>query len=323
MAKNPRQRILGICLDEASVRLTEVEKILGRYKVNHVSEAALANPFSLATVQNADLLLETAETIRSVLLQREIDAEYACVALNSKYAIVKRVPYDSTLSAHELEAHAAWELEQYIISPVEEYSFDLQTYSIPSDTKYTYLLIAGVRKLVLDALETIAQHLSIPLGSVTVDVLAHINALEHNYDFEAGDKAAIVEIGSAGVEFILSENFNFVGNRAISFRELGLRDDIALIDPESLANHISKQVRFLTADFWGDEVSSGLDHVLLSRSSSAIPLDSVIEASKQLPMQIIQPFRKIGLSDKLQRSLDRGTIFAEFMSAIGATIRED
>lgn len=323
MPKKALRQTLGICLDEKSIRLAQVGKIAGRYRVDCVHEHELEAPFGVSSIRNPDLLDRLSEDIFSIITGQNMETESIAIAVSPRFALIKRVPCEPALSQKEMEAHVLWELGQYIVSPIDEYRYEFQTFPPSSEGAFPSLLFVGIRNSVIEALETIAKTLDLSLQSVTVENLAQINLIEYNYELSPGEKTALIEIGDQGILFTLMDHSEFIGHRAIAYDELNGSKGMPGRDPEGFINHVSKHLRFLFDDYWSDDTKSGFDNVLLTRHSGEIAVDAVLEAGRHIPIQIVQPFRKIAPSENLQRTLDRGTIFAEYIGAIGSTLTED
>ncbi len=323
MAKHPPKHTLGICLDEHTMRLAEVEKIAGRYRVTVLHEHALELPFNLSTLRDPERLDRFSESIFSIITGQELETEDVAIAVSPRFSLIKRIPYEGSLSQKELEEHVRWELEQYIVSPVDEYAFEFQAFKPPAGKKHPNLLFVGIRKIIVEALETITGNLELRLRNTTVENLAQINLIDYSYEYTPEERTALVEIADQGIFFTLMENSEYVGHRIIPYEELNGSKEMAGKDPEGFVNQITKHLRFLFDDYWSDDTKSGFDNILLTRHSGNIPVDSILEAAGHTPIQIAQPFRKIEPSDILQETLDRGTIFAEYIGAIGATLTDD
>lgn len=323
MAQQSRRRILGICLDESVLRLAEVEQTLGRYKVLNVTEVPSRPPFSLKTLQDPALLAELENHVHNVIAEKGFAAEEVRIAVNARYALLKRVPCDPTLSEKELEEHVAWELRQYIISPPENYGFDFQKFPKPSSANHQTMLFVAIRTKVTEALESIVESLDIPLQAVTIDLLAMANALEYNYKFTSEEKIALVEISDSYLTFIVIEGNLFLGYHTVPLHEINGGESIHDTDPNTIASYISKQLRFLFSDYWSDTDQTAFDHTLLTRNSSQIPLDTIVSSLQLQEFQIVQPFRNVALAESLQHTVDSGTIMAEYLGAIGVTLREE
>lgn len=323
MANQPRRRILGMCLDENTIRLAEVEQTLGRHKVLNIAEAPSRPPFSLRTLQDPELLSQLGTYLHNIIAERGFAAEEAFTAVNARYALLKRVPYDHSLSQKELQEHVAWELQQYIVSPLSEYSFDFQKFPKPSTGEHPTMLFVALRKKVIEALEKLFEYIEMPLQVVTIDLLAMVNTIEYNYKFTPDEKTALVEIGDSFLSFSVIEGNQFLGYITVPLQEINGGERIQGSDPNTIISYISKQLRFLFSDYWNETNQSTFDHVLITRNSSQISLDAIISPPDQQNFQIVQPFRNIALADTLQHDLDSGIVMAEYIGAIGATLGEE
>ena len=105
-------------------------------------------------------------------------------------AVIKRLPIDNNLNDNELHEHVLWELQQHLISPVEEYNLDFQKLPKTSYQNYPSLLIVAVKKKIIKAVRYISKISRINLKLIDINIFSFINALEINYKLKPTEKIA-------------------------------------------------------------------------------------------------------------------------------------
>lgn len=133
--------------------------------------------------------------IRRAVEAADTKTKDVAVAVSGHSVIVKKISLPS-MSQEELEESIRWEAEQYIPFDVNEVFLDFQILDrTAAEGQMDVLLVAAKKDLINDYLQVITEA---GLNPVVMDVAAFAvsNAFELNYEKEADEVVAIVNVGS-------------------------------------------------------------------------------------------------------------------------------
>ena len=221
--------------------------------------------------------------------------------LNSKMIVVQSIPTDASLSESELEQHSQWELSQYVlVKNTNAFNVSSMVLDSNEELQVNTTAIVAVRKIFLNFLANVCKQLSGNLNIVDVDHFGAENALLFNYPEVASKRVLLVGVdeNSFDASVIASgQTKDFIT------MEWTTENDMA-----QLAEHV-KGVNVETVFFHGRIVSPAL-----------------VTSLKQLvsiPVEIMDPFKKVSLPRTLRNYRDVETRKQEYAAAVGLALREE
>ena len=221
--------------------------------------------------------------------------------LNSKMIVVQSIPTDASLSESELEQHSQWELSQYVlVKNTNAFNVSSMVLDSNEELQVNTTAIVAVRKIFLNFLANVCKQLSGNLNIVDVDHFGAENALLFNYPEVASKRVLLVGVdeNSFDASVIASgQTKDFIT------MEWTTENDMA-----QLAEHV-KGVNVETVFFHGRIVSPAL-----------------VTSLKQLvsiPVEIMDPFKKVSLPRTLRNYHDVETRKQEYAAAVGLALREE
>ena len=104
-----------------------------------------------------------------------------------------------------------WEMEQYLIHPVEEYLVDWQALGSNQDETARTYLVAAYRRSEVERFRRILEQSGCSLAVMDVDVFAAQNVFEANYPEKLPLKTFLIKADSHVIKCIRTQNGQFLG----------------------------------------------------------------------------------------------------------------
>ncbi len=319
--------LLGIDISSTSVKLLELSRSGGRYKVEAYAVEPL--PANAVVEKNIAEMEGVGQALTRVLAKARSSAKNVAVAVAGSAVITKTIEMDAGLSEDELENQLTLEADQYIPYPLEEVAIDFEVQGpSPRNPERAEVLLAACRKENVEVREA-----ALALAGLTarvVDVEAY--ALERAYSLlderlAAGRSeltVAIVDVGATMTTLSVLHNGKTIYTReqlfggkqlteeiqrryGLSFDEAGLAkkkgglpddydSEVLLPFKEAVLQQVSRSLQF----FFAAGQFSEVDCILLAGGTASLPgLDRLIEQKIGTPCVVANPFADMALSSKV------------------------
>jgi len=319
--------LLGIDISSTSVKLLELSRSGGRYKVEAYAVEPL--PPNAVVEKNIAEIEGVGQALTRLLGKARTGAKSVAVAVAGSAVITKTIEMDAGLSEDEMENQLKIEADQYIPYPLEEVAIDFEVQgAAPRNPERVEVLLAACRKENVEVREA-----ALALAGLTakvVDVEAY--ALERAYSLleprlAAGREEltiAVVDIGATmttlsvlhGGKTIYIREQLFGGKQlteeiqrryGLSFEEAGrakkqggLPDDydseVLLPFKEAVVQQVSRSLQF----FFAAGQFSDVDCILLAGGTASLPeLDRLIQQKIGTPCVVANPFADMSLGSKV------------------------
>lgn len=323
-----RPQLLGLDISSTAVKLLELTRSGGRYRVeSYAVEPLPANSVSEKNITDVDAV---GEAIRRVVKRSGTKNKYAAVAVSGSAVITKIISMPGSLSDEEMEAQIEMEADQYIPYPLEEVSIDFEVIG-PSDKnpELADVLLAASRKENVDDRAAACELAGLNAKVVDVEAYAMENAFSLISDqLGGGDSSqtiAVADIGATMTTLNVLHSHRIIYTREQGFggkqlteeiqrryglsyeeagmakRQGGLPDNYVteVLDPfkESMAQQVSRSLQF----FFSSSPYSSVDYIVLAGGSSSIPgVDELIEEKLGTPTIVANPFANMSLSPRIK-----------------------
>lgn len=327
LIKKKANTLLGIDISSTSVKLIELSRSGGRYRVEAYAVEPL--PANAVVEKNIAEMEGVGSAISRVLAKAKVSNRSAAVAVAGSAVITKTIEMDAGLSDDEMETQLKIEADQYIPYPLEEVAIDFEVQG-PSarSAERVDVLLAACRKENVEVREA-----ALALAGVTarvVDVEAY--ALERAYELLApqldGDiddmTVAIVDVGATmttlsvlhkGRTIYMREQL-FGGRQlteeiqrryGLSVEEAGLAKkqgglpddyDSEVLVPfkDAVVQQVSRSLQF----FFAAGQFNDVDCIVLAGGTASISgLDRLIKQKIGTPTVVANPFMDMTLSNKV------------------------
>ena len=150
--KKKANTLLGIDISSTTVKLLELSRSGGRYKV----EAYAVEPLPPASVVEKNIVeLEgVGQALEKVLARSKSSLRQAAVAVAGSAVITKVIEMDAGLDPDEMEEQIKIEADQYIPYPLDEVAIDFEVQGVsPRNPAREEVLLAACRRENVDIRE--------------------------------------------------------------------------------------------------------------------------------------------------------------------------
>ncbi len=313
---------VGICIGAASATIAEVKKVGKVWKLVRFGMASLPED----AVVNREVFNPVAVTgaIQAAINQAKISQKLVVTGMGGSSIILKRMMVE-VQKASELQDAVFWEAEQYLPFDPSEVSMDFHTISRGKDSKTDVLFVAA-KLSVMDGFVSAVEGAGLKVKIVDTEYFALQNIFEANYDARPGEAVALVDIGASTLKVLVLHDGvpvftkeSPVGGKNLTAeiqRQMNLSAsdaealkigqgrgavpqeiaELTQVAVENFATEIRRALDFYNASSGGAPVS----YVLVTGGASQIPeLSKGIEERVGLPVQLLNPFARIGYDEKI------------------------
>lgn len=327
LLKKKPNSLLGLDISSTSVKLLELSRNNGRYRVEAYAVEPL--PPNAVVEKNISDVEGVGEAIKRVISRSKAQTRQAAVAVAGSAVITKTIEMDASLTDDEMENQITVEADQYIPYPLDEVAIDFEVQGLSDrNPEQVEVLLAACRRENVEMREAALQ-----LGSVkpaVVDIEAH--AMKRAFELikpQLGGNpqelvVAIIDIGAtmttlsvlADDRSIYTREQLFGGKQlteeiqrrySLSFEEAGLAkkqgglpDDYEeeVLQPfkEAVLQQVTRSLQFFFSSSQYDDV----DFIVLAGGTASIDgLADMIENKLGTPTLIANPFIDMALANKV------------------------
>lgn len=325
--KKKANMLLGIDISSTSVKLIELSRSGGRYKVEAYAVEPL--PPNAIVEKNIAELEVVGQVIARVVTKARTSVKHAAVAVAGSAVITKIIEMEAGLSEEELENQIKIEADQYIPYPLEEVAIDFEVQGVTArSADRVNVLLAACRKENVEVRE--AALALAGLSAKMVEIEAY--SLERAYGLLAeqlggGEEdltVAIVDIGATMMTLSVLHNGQTIYTREQLFggkqltdeiqrryglsteeaglakKQGGLPDDYEteVLNPfkEAVVQQVSRSLQF----FFAAGQYSDVDYILLAGgTASIVGLDQLVQQKIGTSTLVANPFANMTLSNKV------------------------
>jgi len=324
MNDNPVNIQLGIYVKENNIKLIEVESSsTQQFRINKIVQTQLDIPLNFESITNEQKLVQIGRQIHQVVKGHNLNTNYPVFTLNSELAIIKRMPYDMSLTESELIDQVDWEVKEFSYSPEDEYIVDFQKLQTTTNRQGHEILIVSVREKIIHYLRKLFSAGQVQVKVIDLDVFAAKRAIEVNYDLRVGDIVALVEINPHGLLFTIIEDKEFCLSQEVTIGKLGMEaDSLESIDEEDITKLISKELRRIILDNKLSENIEGLNRIFLYGD---LVKDNILESLQNnynVRIDRANPFRRLLFAPNVSVDENIWSRPETFTVCVGAALRK-
>ncbi len=325
--KKKANTLLGIDISSTSVKLIELSRSGGRYKVEAYAVEPL--PPNAIVEKNIAELEVVGQVIARLVTKARTGVKHAAVAVAGSAVITKTIEMEAGLSEEELENQIKIEADQYIPYPLEEVAIDFEVQGATTrNADRVNVLLAACRKENVEVREA-----ALALAGLTAKVVEiEAYSLERAYGLLAeqlgnGEEdltVAVVDIGATMMTLSVLHNGQTIYTREQLFggkqltdeiqrryglsteeaglakKQGGLPDDYEteVLSPfkEAVVQQVSRSLQF----FFAAGQYSDVDYILLAGgTASIVGLDQLVQQKIGTPTLVANPFANMTLSNKV------------------------
>jgi type IV pilus assembly protein PilM len=320
MARN----CIGLDLGSSSVKLIQLKLSRGSAQLlSYGLEPIAPEAISDGAIVNRDVVIEA---IKSLLSRMKIKNKEAAVAISGNAVIIKKI-FVPAMEPEELEEQIPIEAENHIPFTRADVDIDFQPLSGKNPQGQMEILLVAAKREVVTAYREVLREAGLRPAVGDVATFALQNAFEHAYggDFAPEQAVALINIGAslstinivAGGQSAFTRDVSAGGNAfnedicrvlggiendaaeaaKLQFTEDGTPRDLERVlqsTSETIAGEFQKSLDFFLASNPDTQIS----RIFLSGGSARVPpLVQAIEARAHVPVEIMNPFRRVNVAD--------------------------
>lgn len=331
--KKGQNSMLGLDISSTSVKLLELSRTGGNYKVESYGVEPL--PENAVVEKNISDVEGVGEAIARLTDRCKTKVKLAAVAVAGTAVITKTIEMAATLTPAEMENQIEVEADQYIPYPLDEVALDFEVQGqSPRSEEQVEVLLAACRRENVEIREA-----ALELGGLkakVVDIEAHcmqraFELVRADFSEEGTEEedqiVAIVDIGAtmttlsvitgAGAPYTREQLFGgkqlteeiqrryslSVEEAGLAKKQGGLPDDyeteVLVPFKEAIVQQVTRSLQF----FYSSSAYDDVDHIILAGGTSSIDgLADMVAAKLGTPCSIANPFAKMSLSSKVNES---------------------
>lgn len=320
-----KKDVIGLDIGSSSIKMVELKEGKGGFRLQSLG----MTPLPPEAIVDGALMdsVTVVEAIKEVVDTCKVKTKNTVISVSGHSVIVKKITLPLMTEA-ELEESIQWEAERYIPFDINDVNLDFQIlgYGSGNAEQMDVILVAAKKDIVHDYVSVVMEAGLNPV-IVDVDAFALENMLEVNY--ERSEEEAMVVIANVGASVtnisILRKNVTaftrdvFKGGNQITediqrqFHvdheeaekiKAGLKVDGVVVEvlerllragSEALAAEIGSSIDYFQSTAASEKVAK----IYLSGGGAKLKyLDTLLQDQIDLPVELINPFKKIQYSEK-------------------------
>lgn len=295
--------LLGIDVSSAAVKVLQLSKSAGRYRVEHYAVEPLpANSSGDKSALHTDVI---GDAIKRAVAKSGSKAKYGAIAVSGSSVITKIITVTGGVDEQTMEEQVLEESSNHVPYQMDEVSLDFEVLGPIPNSESVQVMIAAARTENVEARQAELEVAGIEAKVVDVEVFALENAFQliaNQLNCPAGGLTAVVDIGAnltmlnviKDGRSIYSREQVFGGKQlteeimrryGLSFTEAGAAKKLGglpesyeseVLEPfkEGVAQQISRLLQF----FYSGSDYTRVDQIVLAGGSASIDgLDKVVE----------------------------------------------
>ncbi len=342
-----RKNLIGLDIGSSSIKAVELSGKPGNLVLTHMGHEAL-QPDTVVDGQIMELNAVSG-TIASIFNAHQIRTERVVAGVSGSSVIVKNILVPP-MSQEELEESIDWHAEEHIPFEIADVNLDYQVVGRNPDS--LQVLLAACKRDFVANIKQAIQLAGRQPAVIDVDAFALQNCYEVNYEPQAGETVALLNIGAAtmninilqGTRSVFTRDVSVGGNQytALLQKELGLtfeqaeavkrgaplpdgaqqRDISPVLETVSdiLALEIQKTFDFYRAT--SEDGESSVRKILLSGGCAKLPgLAEYLARRFEMSVEHFDPFRKIKVDARRFDPEYLREVTPEMAVAVGLALR--
>lgn len=319
-----RKNVIGLDIGSSSIKLIELNEGKSGFKLQNLA----ISPLPPEAIVDGALMdsVTIVDTIRELISTCKVKTRDVVTSVSGHSVIVKKITLPF-MSQAELEESIQWEAERYIPFDINDVNIDFQIFGSSSENPDVMdVILVAAKKDIINDYVSILMEAGLNPVIIDIDAFALENMLGINYDLEKDEVVAIANVGASitNINIIKNNTSAFTrdifkgGNQIteeiqrqlhVDFEEaekikVGSKVDItsqSVIQKvikeasESLAIEIGNSLDFFQSTTTYEKIGK----LFLSGGGSKIKdFDIVLQQQIGIPVEIINPFKKIEYSER-------------------------
>ncbi len=315
---------LGIDIGSSSIKLVEMKKSKKGFQLEKLAVASLP-PEAIVDGALMDSVI-IIDTIRDLISTSKTKTKDVVTSVSGHSVIVKKITLP-VMNKDQLRETVQWEAERYIPFDINDVNIDFNILGPnPENPDLMDTVLVAAKKEVIDDYVSVMMESGLNPIIIDIDAFALENMLSINYELGKEETVLIADIGSSITNInILQNNVSHFtrdifkgGNQVTEEIQKQLHVDYEEAEKiktgsqiDTTSQHLLQEILRSTAESFAAEIGNSLDFfkstasnvkiskLYLSGGGSKIKeLDITLQQQIGIPVEIVNPFRKIGYNEK-------------------------
>jgi type IV pilus assembly protein PilM len=323
---------LGLDIGSTSIKMILLKEQRKRGEVGFALQSFGMKPLPPEAIVDGALMNSTAivQAVQELMSELKVRGKDVAIGVSGHSVIIKKIQMPR-MSQDELEESIQWEAEQYIPFDVKDVNIDTQILDGGGNdaTGQMDVLLVAAKKDMINDYTTVVSEAGLAPVVVDVDAFAVQNMFSVNYDLPEKETVVLINAGASVVNIniiangvtVFTRDVTIGGNQFteeiqkqlnVSYEEAealkigGNRADADAVVPQevervlsSVAEQVAGEIQRSLDFYAGTAADSNFSKVYLSGGTAKIPaLFKTIEARTGVPVEILNPFRKIEVDNR-------------------------
>ncbi|QSQ23860.1 type IV pilus assembly protein PilM [Pyxidicoccus parkwayensis] len=323
---------LGLDIGSTSIKMILLKEQRKRGEVGYALQSFGMKPLPPEAIVDGALMNSTAivQAVQELMSELKVKGKDVAIGVSGHSVIIKKIQMPR-MSQDELEESIQWEAEQYIPFDVKDVNIDTQILDGGGNdaTGQMDVLLVAAKKDMINDYTTVVSEAGLAPVVVDVDAFAVQNMFSVNYDLPEKETVVLINAGASVVNIniiangvtVFTRDVTIGGNQFteeiqkqlnVSYEEAealkigGNSADADAVVPQevervlsSVAEQVAGEIQRSLDFYAGTAADSNFSKVYLSGGTAKIPaLFKTIEARTGVPVEILNPFRKIEVDNR-------------------------
>lgn len=324
MVFSKKKNVIGLDIGSSSIKLVELTEGKNGYRLQNLA----ISPLPPEAIVDGALMdsVTIVDTIKEMISTTKTKTKNVVTSLSGHSVIVKKITLPFMTEA-ELEESIQWEAERYIPFDINDVNIDFQIFGAGSENPdlMDVILVAAKKDIINDYVSVLVEAGLNPV-IIDIDAFALENMIAINYEIEKDEIIAIANVGANVTNInIIKNNISaftrdiFKGGNLITEElqrqlhidydeaekiKIGSKIDVSSqpivqkvlkTASEALAIEIGNTLEFYQSTTTYEKISK----LYLSGGGAKVKdFDIILQQQTGIPVEIINPFKKIEYSEK-------------------------
>ncbi|MEW6376179.1 MAG: type IV pilus assembly protein PilM [Thermodesulfobacteriota bacterium] len=319
-----KRDVVGFDIGSSSIKLVELKEGKNGYKLQNLA----ISPLPPEAIVDGALMdsVTIVDTVRDLVATSKTKIKDVVISVSGHSVIVKKITLPFMTEA-ELEESIQWEAERYIPFDINDVNIDFQIFgSSPENPDLMDVVLVAAKKDIINDYVSVIMESGLNPVIIDIDSFALENMLAINYEIDKEETVALANVGASVTNInILKNNISaftrdiFKGGNQITeeiqrqlhidyeeAEKIKVRSKIDITSQpiiqnilktgsESLAVEIGNSIDFFQSTTTYEKISK----LYLSGGGSKIKdFDILLQQQIGVPVEIVNPFKKIEYSEK-------------------------
>jgi Tfp pilus assembly PilM family ATPase len=287
--------MVGISIRDTTLRMAEATRAGAESRISRLSQGRVRTAFNFTSLQDQSLIRRYAEDINRLYETADFQVSSSVFILDANMVMIKTIPVDANLQGERLKDHVRWEVEQFMINPLEQYVIDFEPLPGDNGKDYKQVVVVTARRTMIDYLKQIFKNTDLQLRAIDVDIFAAQRALASNYDMNQGEYVALIDLRKESFQFSILAGQTYYLSQDLDLHPDG-EGEAPKRDDEHRARLISKELRRIIIDHKLGKSVEDVHAIYLYGEGVSDGILEALQNTHNVRIDRANPFKKIKLA---------------------------